>query len=191
MGRSDDVAGCHRRSIAFARPAIKPHTTTCFAVGFADRPAYLMPTMMIVKEPGIAAPRPPPRPPAGGVVPAGGGGGGGPVSEAIANRWPVLLSNAIVRAPFDGQVFRSCSTSKLVGLFSLTIVNVPLPCVLNASNVAGLNVAPSELPASGSLARIFPSFALRMTNVCGGLAPGSVAGGVPGGPTTLHAANRI
>src|SRR3982074_2973194 len=83
--------------------------------------AYLMPTMMIVKEPGIAAPRPPPRPPAGGVVPAGGGGGGGPVPDAIANRWPVLLSNAIVRAPFEGQVFRFCSTSKLVALFSLTM----------------------------------------------------------------------
>src|SRR5947208_11848050 len=161
-----------------------------------------MPTMMIVKEPGIAAPRPP-RPPGGGVVPGGGGGGGGPVSDAIANKWPVLLSNAIVRAPFDGQVFRSCSTSKLVGLFSLTMVIVPLPWVLNASIVAGLNAAPSEPPASGSLARIFPSFALRMTNVCGGLALGSGAGGGPAGagcpgapragaaPTALHAANRI
>src|SRR5215471_384095 len=149
--------------------------------------------MIIVKEPGIAPP-PPPRPPApgGGVVPAGGGGA---ASDAIANRWPVLLSNAIVRAPFEGQVFRFCSTSKLVGLFSLTMVIVPLPCVLNASIVAGLNVAPSELPASGSLARIFPSFALRMTNVCGGLALGSGGGGgVPRGaaaPTALHAANRI
>src|SRR6476660_9651417 len=154
-----------------------------------------MPTMMIVKEPGIAAPRPPPRPPAGAAVAAGEGDGGGPVSVAIANRWPVLLSNAMVRAPFEGQVFRFSSTSKLVGLFSLTMVIVPLPCVLNASIVAGLNVAPSELPASGSLARIFPSFALRMTNVCGGLALGSgAAGGVPrgaAGPTALHAAHRI
>src|SRR5207247_9443378 len=160
-----------------------------------DRPAYLMPTMMMVKEPGITEPRPPPRPPAGGVLPAGGGGGGGPTSEAIANRWPVLLSNAMVRAPFEGQVFRFCSTSKLVGLFSLTMVIVPLPCVLKASMVAGLNAAPSELPASGSLARIVPSFALRMTNVCGGLALGSGAGGgVPrgaAGPAALHAANRI
>src|SRR6478609_6601219 len=152
--------------------------------------------MMIVKEPGIAAPRPAPRPPAVG-VPAGGGGGGGPTSDAIAKRWPVLLSNAIVRAPFDGHVFRSCSTSKLVGLFSLTIVIVPLPCVLNASMVAGLKAAPSELPASGNLARIFPSFALRMTNVCGGLAFGSGVGGGPtggpgvpragAGPTAAHA----
>src|SRR5437016_4458366 len=151
-----------------------------------------MPTMMIVKDPGIL---PPPRPPAGGVVPAGGAGGGGTGSDAIANRWPVLLSNAMVRAPFEGQVFRFSSTSKVVGLFSLTIVIVPLPCVLNASIVLGLNAAPSELPASGSLARIFPSFALRMTNVCGGLALGSgIGGGVPRGgaePTALHAANRI
>src|SRR5947207_11156737 len=157
--------------------------------------------MMIVKEPGIAPPPRPPRPPpAGGGVPAGGGGGGGAASDAIANRWPVLLSNAIVRAPFEGQVFRFSSTSKLVELFSLTMVIVPLPCVLNASIVAGLKVAPSELPASGNLSRIFPSFALRMTNVCGGLALGSAAGGggpnCPGAPragaapTALHAANR-
>src|SRR5215813_161504 len=148
---------------------------------------------MIVKDPGIAVPRPPR--PVGG-TPAGGGG---PASDAIAKRWPVLLSNAIVRAPLPGHVFRFCSTSKLVALFSLTIVIVPLPCVLNASIVAGLNVAPSELPASGSLSRIFPSFALKMTNVCGGLALGSGAGGGPAGgcpgvprdgagPMALHAA---
>src|SRR3954469_15114361 len=138
---------------------------------------------MIVKEPGIAAPRPAPRPPAAGGVPAGGDGGGGPTSDAIAKRRPVLLSNAIVRAPFEGHVFRSCSTSKLVGLFSLTMVIVPLPWVLNASSVASLNAAPSELPASGSLERIFPSFALRMTNAWGGLAFGSgAAGGAPRGP---------
>src|SRR3954468_8205938 len=70
------------------------------------------PTMMIVKEPGIAAPRPAPRPPdTGGGEPAGGGGGGGPTPDAIAKRWPVLLSKAIVRAPFEGHVSRSCSTS--------------------------------------------------------------------------------
>src|SRR5207342_425239 len=165
-----------------------------------NRGAYL-PTMMIVKEPGIAAPRPAPRPPAGGGVPSGGGGGGGPISDAIAKRCPVLLSNASVRAPFDGHVFRSCSTSKVVGLFSLTMVIVPLPCELKASIVEGLNTAPSEPPASGNLARIFPSFALRITNVCGGFALGSGAGaggaGCPGagrggaGPTAAHAANRI
>src|SRR5260370_41380225 len=129
-----------------------------------------MPPRLRVTDQAPAPRGPRPRPPAGGAVPAGGGGGGGPVSDAIANRWPVLLSNAMVRAPFEGQVFRFCSTSKLVALFSLTMVIVPLPCVLNASIVAGLNVAPSELPAGGSLSRIFPSFALRMTNVCGGLA---------------------
>src|SRR5215471_10733969 len=153
--------------------------------------------MMIVKEPGIAPPPPPRPPPAGGVDPAGGAGAG---SDAIANRWPVLLSNAIVRAPLNCHVLRFSSISKVVGFFSLTMVMVPFPCVLNASIVAGLNVAPSELPASGSLLRIFPSFALRMTNVCGGLALGSGVGGGPAGagcpgvpragaaPTALHAA---
>src|SRR5215467_10632354 len=136
--------------------------------------------MMIVNDPGID-PGPRPRPGAGGGAPAGGGGGGGAGSEAIANRWPVLLSNAIVRAPFDGHVFRFCSTSKLVGLFSLTIVIVPLPWVLNASIVARLNAAPSEPPASGSRARTLPSLALKMTNVCGGLAFGSGVGGGPAG----------
>ena len=112
-------------------------------------------------------------------VPAGGDGSGGAASDAIAKRWPVLLSNAIVRAPFEGHVFKFCSTSNLVGLFSLTIVIVPLPCVLNASIVAGLNTAPSEPPASGSLARMVPSLALKTTKVCGGFAFGS---GVDGGP---------
>src|SRR5262249_33958248 len=104
----------------------------------------------------------------------------------------------MVRAPFAGQVFRFCRTSNVVGLFSLRMVIVPLACVLNASIVAGLKVAPSELPASGSLVRILPSFALRTTNVCGGLALGSAggAGGCPGvpraapGPMALHAANK-
>jgi len=63
---------------------------------------YFVPTMMIVNEPGTD-PRPPPRPVAGG-APAGGGGGGGAASDAIANKCPVLLSKAIVRAPFDGHV---------------------------------------------------------------------------------------
>src|SRR5438874_31594 len=132
---------------------------------------YFIPTIMIVKEPGMARPRT--GPPG---VPAGGDGGGGAASDAIANRWPVLLSNAIVRAPLEGHVFKFCTTSKLVGLFSLTIVIVPLPWVLNASIVAGLNAAPSEPPASGSLARMLPSFALKMTNVCGGFAFGSGVG---------------
>src|ERR1017187_8933720 len=82
--------------------------------------AYL-PIIRMVTEPGTAAPwgpRPPP----------GGGGGAGPRSWLIVKMWFVLLSNVIVRAPFI--VARFCSTSKLVALFSLTAVNVPLPCVL-------------------------------------------------------------
>src|SRR5882724_10469160 len=135
--------------------------------------------MMIVKEPGTARPRP--GPPG---VPGGGDGGGGAASDAIANRRPVLLSNAIVRAPFEGHVFKFCSTSNLVGLFSLTIVSVPLPCVLNASIVAGLNAAPSEPPASGSVVRILPSSALITTIIgCGGC-----AGGLP---DRAHAAKRM
>jgi len=92
-----------------------------------------------VKEPGTGvpwAPRPPP----------GGGGGAGPRSWLMVKMWFVLLSNVIVRAPFI--VSRFCATSKLVGLFSLTTVKVPLPCVLKASMVEGLNAAPSDPPAS-------------------------------------------
>src|SRR5262249_60228342 len=127
-----------------------------------DRVHHLVPTKMIGTDPGPPAPGPPR--PAGGGAPAGGGGGGGPASDAIANRCPVLLSNAMVRAPLPGHVFRFCSTSKPVALFSLTMVIVPLPCVLNASIVAGLNAAPSELPASGSRSRTLPSPPLRLTN---------------------------
>ena len=82
---------------------------------------YFIPTIMIVNEPGMARPRPiPPGLPAGG-------DGSGAASDAIANRCPVLLSKAIVRAPFEGHVFKFCSTSNFVGLFSLMIVIVPLP----------------------------------------------------------------
>src|SRR5260221_2652400 len=137
-------------------------------------PRRYLPTTRIVNEPGTAAPgvaRPPP----------GGGGPAGPRSMLIVRMWFVLLSNVIVRAPFI--VFRFCSTSKLVGLFSLTMVSVPLPCVLNASMVDGLNAAPSEPPASGSFARIFPSVALRITIV----GAGGCAGGLP---ELAHAAKR-
>src|SRR5262245_40652071 len=144
---------------------------------------YFRPTTIIVKEPGTL----PPRPPAGGAPPDAAAVAGA-ASDAIANRRPVLPSNAIVRAPFEGHVLRFSSLSKLVGLFSFTTVIVPLPCVLNASIVAGLNAAPSELPASGSRSRILPFFALRMPNRCDGF-PGSA--GAPGGRKTLHAANRI
>ena len=72
-----------------------------------------LPIIRIVNEPGTAAPRAPRPPP-------GGGGGAGPRSSLIVKMWLVLLSNAIVRAPFI--VCRFCSTSKFVGLFSLTTV---------------------------------------------------------------------
>src|SRR5258706_6104551 len=143
------------------------------ASGRSELRGYL-PTTRIVNDPGTATPgvaRPPP----------GGGGPAGPRSMLIVRMWLVLLSNVIVRAPFI--VCRFCSTSKLVGLFSLTTVSVPLPWVLKASIVAGLNAAPSEPPASGSFARILPSTALRITIVgCGGW-----TGGLP---DTAHAANR-
>ena len=132
-----------------------------------------LPIIRIVNEPGTAAPwgpRPPP----------GGGGGAGPRSWLIVRMWFVLLSNVIVRAPFI--VSRFCSTSKLVGLFSLTTVNVPLPCVLKASIVEGLNTAPSEPPASGRLVRILPSSALRITIM-------GWAGWAGGFPELAHAAN--
>jgi hypothetical protein len=112
-----------------------------------------LPITRIVNDPGTTAPWAPRPPP-------GGGGGAGPRSWLIVRMWFVLLSKVIVRAPFI--VSRFCSTSKLVGLFSFTTVNVPLPCVLNASIVEGLNTAPSDPPASGTLVRILPSVALRM-----------------------------
>src|SRR5437867_7540585 len=59
------------------------------------------------------------------------------------------------------------------GLFSLIMVNVPLPCVLKASIVEGLNTAPSDPPASGRLAMILPSAAVRITIMgCAGWAGG-------------------
>src|ERR1039457_571640 len=123
-----------------------------------------LPIIRMVNEPNTGVPWPPRPPP-------GGGGGAGPRSCDIAKRWPVLLSNVTVRAPF--MVGRFCSTSKLAGLFSLTMVIVPLPWVLKASIVAGLNAAPSEPPASGRLARILPSVALKITIMgCAGCAGG-------------------
>ena len=77
---------------------------------------------------------------------------------------PVFGSSDSVRAP--SIVLRFCDTPKVPDVSSFTTVIVPFECVLNASLVAGLNAAPSELPASGSVARIWPSSALRMT-ICG------------------------
>src|ERR1019366_7903298 len=138
-------------------------------------PSYL-PTTRIENESGNIGPRAGPRPPrpCGGAPPAGGvagGGGGGPYSAAIVSMWFVFVSNVSVLAP--AIVWRSCSTAKLVGLFSLTIVLVPLPCELKASIVAGLNTAPSEPPASGSEVMILPSSALRITIMgCAGVTAG-------------------
>src|SRR5438874_1895378 len=107
-----------------------------------------------------AGPRPP-RPGVGVAVGAGvAGTGGGPYSAAIVRMWLVLVSKVRVLAPV--MVWRFCSTAKLVGLFSLTIVMVPLPWELKTSIVAGLKTAPSEAPASGRVVMILPSSALRM-----------------------------
>src|ERR1700736_6879197 len=97
-------------------------------------PVYYLPTTRIENESGNIGPRGPrPAGPAGGAPPAGGvaGAGGGPYSAAIVRMWFFLVSSVSVFAP--GMVWRSCSTSKLVGLFSLTMVMVPLPWELNAS----------------------------------------------------------
>src|ERR1035441_40208 len=93
----------------------------------ASDPFSYLPTIRIVNEPGTTVPwgARPPRPLSGGVA---GAAGAGPRSWLIVKMWFVLLSNVMVRAPF--MVFRFCSTSKLVGLFSFTTVNVPLPCAL-------------------------------------------------------------
>ena len=87
------------------------------------------------------------------------------------------------------MVSRFCSTSKLAGLFSFTTVSVPLPCVLNASIVAGLNQAPSEPPASGRLARIFPSVALS-TTIIGLAGTGGPGCGDGCAPERAHEAKR-
>ena len=60
-------------------------------------------------------------------------------------------------------------------------VNVEEPDPLIA---AGLNVAPSELPARGSVVIIFPSVALRITMV----GAAGLAGGIP---ELRHAANSM
>src|SRR5438105_930910 len=125
-GVYDHVADVHR---------VRKYGNSC---GSSRTARSYLPIIRIVNEPGTGVPcgpRPPP----------GGGAGAGPRSCDIVKRWPVLLSNVTVRAPFI--VSRFCSTSKFAGLFSLTTVNVPLPCVLKASIVDGLKTAPSDPPA--------------------------------------------
>src|SRR6185369_5075260 len=139
-------------------------------------PVFYLPTTRIENESGSIGPRAGPRPPrpCGGAPPAGGaagGGGGGPYSAAIVRIWFVFVSSVSVLAPTI--VWRSCSTAKLVGLFSLTIVMVPLPCELKASIVAGLKTTPSEPPTNGSEVMILPSSALRITiRGCAGVTAG-------------------
>jgi hypothetical protein len=77
----------------------------------------------------------------------------------------VLVSSVQVLA--RGIVLTVCSTTKLVGLFSLMMVSVPSPWELKASMVAGLKPPPSVPFPMGSVSRIFPSTALRMTTVAG------------------------
>jgi hypothetical protein len=96
---------------------------------------------------------------------AGAPGGAGANSADMSKRWLVLLSN--VRVLATGMVFRVCSTTKLVGLFSLTTVNVPSLCELNASIVEGLNTAPSVPEPIGRVVMIVPFSGLRITIVCG------------------------
>src|SRR5271157_100468 len=142
-----------------------------------------LPIIRMVNEPGTTVPcgPRPPRPLSGVVGGVAGAAGAGPRSWLIVKMWFVLLSNAMVRAPF--MVLRFCSTSKLVGLFSLTTVSVPFPWVLKASFVAGLKMAPSDPPASGRLVRILPSLALRITIM-------GCAGWAGGLPELAHAANN-
>src|SRR5436309_456556 len=128
----------------------RPRRWTAVLAGGASGncPGHQRPISRIVNEPGTGVPCGP-RPP------AGGGGGAGPRSTLIVSRWLVLLSNVTVRAPFI--VSRFCSTSKLVGLFSLTTVKVPLPWVLRlrasarnvqpASDDVGIDVVPAALAA--------------------------------------------
>src|SRR4029077_2779256 len=86
-------------------------------------------------------------------------------SVVIKMIWLLLVSSVQVFA--RDLVCTFCPTSNLLGLFSLMMVSVPSPCELKASMVLGLNPPPSTPLPMGSVARIFPSSALRMTQVCG------------------------
>ena len=127
--------------------------------GRTASPITYLPTARIVNESGIIGPRPGPRPrppPPGprpdppGAPPGGGGGGGagaavgaggGAYSAVIVRIRLFFVSIVMVFAP--GMVCTTCSATKLVGLFSLTIETVPSPAELNASIMAGLKPAPS------------------------------------------------
>src|SRR5271154_5717204 len=94
------------------------------------------------------------------------GGTVGAVNSAATVKIRFVFASS-VRVLARGIVSRVCSTVKLVGPFSFTIVSVPSFWELNASVVFGLNAAPSEPRPIGRVARIFPSPALRITMFCG------------------------
>jgi hypothetical protein len=89
------------------------------------------------------------------------GAGGGPYSAVMSRMWPVLVSR--VRSWRGRGVVTVCSTTKLVGEFSLMTVRVPSPWELKASMVAGLKVAPSQPLPMGRSVMMWPSVAERMT----------------------------
>src|ERR1035441_405133 len=93
----------------------------------ATAPVYF-PTTRIENESGSIGART--RPPFFGASlgASAGGAGGGPNSAAISRMWSVLLSKVSVLARV--MVFRFCSTTKLVGLFSLMTLSVPSPLEL-------------------------------------------------------------
>src|SRR6185369_5118694 len=93
------------------------------------------------------------------------GAGVGDGSVVIKTIWFFFVSSVQVLA--RALVCTVCSTSKLVGLISLMMVNVPSAPELNASCVAGLNRPPSDPLPIGRLARILPSSALSTTHACG------------------------
>ena len=77
-------------------------------------------------------------------------------SAVISRMCSVFESNVSVFARTG--VVTVCSTTKLVGLFSLITVTVPSPWELNASMVFGLNTAPSVPAPSGRVVQDFAVF---------------------------------
>src|ERR1019366_145114 len=121
-----------------------------------------LPTTTMEKVSGTIAPRPPPRPPAAG----GAVGAGGAANSAVISRMLLVLLSR-VRVLARTGVVTVCSTTKVVGLFSLITVSVPSPCELKASMVAGLKTAPSVPAPRGRAAMNLPSSALSITMFAG------------------------
>ena len=129
------------------------------------------PTTRISSRPG--PPRPPPLPlPGWSVLPAGGGdpavepGAGSVVINRIRLFW---VSKVQVLA--RDLVCTVCSTSKLVGLFSLMMVSVPSPCELKASRVFGRKqpqrrrLTRSRQPRRRNLIYAFSYLAVRSSRI--------------------------